>query len=497
MINTPSKAPILVWFRQDLRLSDNPALHAACAAGHPIIPVYILDDVNAKDGNQDHKMGSTSRVWLHHALQALDKDLSDNLIILNGDATEIIPDLIKKTNAAGIYWNRCYEPWRIKRDENIKSFIKDNMEGIEVKSFNGSLLWEPWNIKNQAGTPYKVFTPYYKKGCLNQEPPREPLPHPTNMTFGDTKELGESVEALNLLPPEKEGDWDERLVSNWTISEAGAQKRMTDFLSKGIKNYKDGRNHPSWDNVSRLSAYLHWGHVSPNQVWYAAKATDMTGGSEKDREHFLSELGWREFSYNLLYHFPTLPWENLQPRFNDFPWKTADSDEGKENLERWKYGQTGYPIVDASMRELHETGYMHNRPRMIVGSFLVKNMLTHWHEGEKWFWDCLVDADLASNSASWQWIAGCGADAAPYFRIFNPMTQSEKFDKDGEYIRKYVPELYDVPNKYIHAPWDAPADVLKKCGVVLGENYPKPMMMHSDARDRALEAFKSTKTEEG
>jgi deoxyribodipyrimidine photo-lyase len=479
-----SKAPIIVWFRQDLRLSDNPALHAAYEAGRPIIPLYILDDKNAGD----HKMGAASRVWLHHALNALNKDLSEHLVLEKGDATEIIPDIISKTSAAGIYWNRCYEPWRVKRDENIKSFLKEEME-CDVKSFNGSLLWEPWHIKNQAGDPYKVFTPYYKKGCLNQDPPREPLPRPDRLTYSDTKRLGTSLDNLNLLPPKKEGDWDERMVSHWIISEDGAQKRMNDFLGEGILNYKDGRNHPSRNNVSRLSPYLHWGQISPNTVWHTAKNTDMSGGSEKDREHFLSELGWREFSYNLLYHFPKLPWENLQPRFNDFPWKSQES----EDLEAWRRGQTGYPIVDAAMREIYKTGYMHNRPRMIVGSFLVKNMLTHWHRGEEWFWDCLVDADLASNSASWQWIAGCGADAAPYFRIFNPMTQSEKFDKDGDYIRKYVPELYDLPNKYIHAPWTAPKDVLEKCGVILGETYPKPMMDHSEARDRALKAFESTK----
>lgn len=480
-----SKNPIIVWFRQDLRLSDNPALHAAYETGHPIIPLYILDDMNA----EEWKMGAASRVWLHHALEALNIDLSDHLVILKGDATEIIPDIINKTGAKGIYWNRCYEPWRIKRDESIKAFIKDNMNQINVQSFQGSLLWEPWTIKNQSGDPYKVFTPFYRKGCLNADAPREPLPRPERLTYADTSGLGVSVDDLNLLPPQQEGGWEERMVKHWTISEEGANKRLHDFIEDGLGNYKTGRDHPADNHTSRLSPYLHFGQISPNTAWYSAKKHENKKGWEKDVGHFLSELGWREFSYYLLYHFPKITWENLNQKFNDFPWNSQESND----LEAWRHGKTGYPIVDAGMRQLWETGYMHNRLRMIVGSFLVKNMMTHWHRGEEWFWDCLFDADLASNSASWQWIAGCGADAAPYFRIFNPMTQSEKFDENGDYIRKYVPELKDMPKKHIHAPWNAPEEVLKEAGVELGVTYPKPMMDHSKARDRALDAFQSTK----
>lgn len=479
-----SKQPIIIWFRQDLRLNDNPALHAAYDAGHPIIPLYILDDENA----QEWKMGAASRVWLHHALDALNKDLSDNLIIAKGDATEIIPDLISKTNAAGIYWNRCYEPWRIKRDEKIKSFIKDNMDDKDMQSFQGCLLWEPWTISTQGGTPYKVFTPFYRKGCLVSDEPRRPLPRPERLTYGDTDGLSLKVDDLDLLP-KKEGDWHQNIVKHWTISEDGANKRLNDFLDDGLNNYKKGRDHPADQNTSRLSPYLHYGQISPNTAWYAAKERGEREGWDKDMGHFLSELGWREFSYNLLYHFPKITWENLNEKFNDFPWNAQESDD----LEAWRRGKTGYPIVDAGMRELYETGYMHNRVRMIVGSFLVKNMLTHWHRGEDWFWDCLFDADLASNSASWQWIAGCGADAAPYFRIFNPILQSKKFDTKGEYIRKYVPELKDLSNDDIHTPWEAPEGVLKAAGIELGVDYPKPMMMHSDARDRAMEAYQSTK----
>lgn len=481
-----SKTPIIVWFRQDLRLSDNPALHAAYEAGHPILPLYILDDDNA----DKWKMGGASRVWLHHALDALNKDLSDHLVILKGDATEIIPDIISKTNAMGVYWNRCYEPWRIKRDENIKSFLKDNME-IEAQSFNGSLLWEPWTIKNQAGLPYKVFTPYYRKGCLNAEPPRKPLERPKRLTYADTDKIGIELKTLKLLPT-KEGSWHKKMVNHWIISEEGANKRLKDFLDDGLQNYKKGRDHPADQNTSRLSPYLHFGLISPNTAWYAAQERSATEGWETDCGHFLSELGWREFSYSLLYHFPKITWENLQERFNDFPWKSQESND----LKNWHKGQTGYPIVDAGMRQLWETGYMHNRVRMIVGSFLVKNMLTHWHLGEEWFWDTLVDADLASNAASWQWIAGCGADAAPYFRIFNPILQSKKFDAEGEYIKQFVPELKNMPAKHIHAPWEAPDDILEEAGIKLGQDYPKPMMDHGEARDRALEAFKSTKSSE-
>lgn len=481
-----SQSPIIVWFRQDLRLSDNPALHAAYETGKPVIPVYILDDENAKEW----KMGGASRWWLHHSLGSLNKDLSDHLVLEKGNATKIIPELLKQTNADTVYWNRCYEPWRIDRDKKIKNALEE--KSIEVKSFNGSLLWEPWNVLKQDKTPYKVFTPYYKKGCLNAKPPREPLERPKRLTYGQTDNLGMSLDDLNLLPQKPEPRWDTKMEKHWTISEEGAQKRLKDFLDDGLQHYKEGRDHPAQTNTSRLSPYLHFGQISPNTAWYTAQERGTVEGWENDRDHFLSELGWREFSYSLLYHFPTITWENLQKRFNDFPWQTQESDE----IQAWQKGLTGYPIVDAGMRQLWETGYMHNRVRMIVGSFLVKNMLTHWHQGEQWFWDCLVDADLASNSASWQWIAGCGADAAPYFRIFNPILQSEKFDKNGEYIREFVPELKDMPSKHIHAPWKAPEDVLKEAGITLGKDYPEPMMDHSVARDRALDAFKSTKSEE-
>lgn len=475
-------SPNIVWFRQDLRLADNPALYAAHASGEPILPIYILDDENAGDW----KIGGASRVFLHHALYTLNKDLGGTLQLFKGKAQDIIQTLVTDTNAKGVYWNRCYEPWRIKRDKEIKSWLDDN--NITGQSHNGSLLWEPWKITKDDGTPYKVFTPYYKRGCLSAEEPREPLPKPTNMIFSDYKS-NLSLADLDLLPTR---DWGDEIIQNWDISESGANKRLNDFLDSGLSNYKEGRNHPADGYTSRLAAYLRHGLISPNTAWYAAKQRGTIEGWEKDRDHFLSELGWREFSYSLLYYFPTITWENLNQKFNKFPW----SDKNSEDLRRWQRGQTGYPIVDAGMRELYQTGYMHNRVRMIVGSFLVKNLLIHWHKGEEWFWDCLFDADLASNSASWQWIAGCGADAAPYFRIFNPLLQSKKFDGDGAYIRKYVPELAKLDSTHIHAPWEAPPMILAEAGVKLGETYPEPIVDHPAARDRALEAFQSTKQED-
>jgi deoxyribodipyrimidine photo-lyase len=354
--------------------------------------------------------------------------------------------------------------------------------GIEVKSFNASLLFEPSSTVKKDGTPYKVFTPFYQKGCLGKgSMPALPEAAPENPALIENKVL--SLDDLQLLP---EIPWHEKLEKNWKPGEAGAQERLEEFLDNGLRNYKVGRDYPSRFNVSRLSPHLHFGEISPRQVWHDIKARMVVDRCERDGEHFLSELGWREFSYSLLYHFPDLPRANLQKKFDNFPWRYDD-----EALKCWQKGQTGYPIVDAGMRELWETGYMHNRVRMVVGSFLVKNLLLHWHQGEEWFWDTLVDADLANNSASWQWIAGCGADAAPYFRIFNPVTQGQKFDSEGTYVRRFVPEISKLPDKYLHSPWQAPKDVLERAGVKLGENYPAPIVDLPMSRERALSAFKT------
>ena len=465
---------VIFWFRQDLRIIDNPGLSKSLTSDK-VLPIYILDDTNSNDC----AMGAASRWWLHNSLRELNKNLDNKLSLYKGDPSEILESLSSRFNIKGIFWNRCYEPWRIERDKRIKSkFIEKN---IIVETFNSALLWEPWEILKSDNTPYKVFTPYYRKGCLMSEAPRKPLSAPNLNTLFEDEENILQLDDLNLLPRIK---WYKEMERLWEPGEKGAHKKLESFLSDGLLGYKEGRNFPSKKNVSQLSAHMHYGEISPNQVWHRAKLKKELSGIEKDLDHFLSELGWREFSYNLLFHFPELPRENLQKKFDNFPWI-----ENEISFDKWKKGLTGYPIVDAGMRELWQTGYMHNRVRMIVGSFLVKNLLLHWHKGEEWFWDCLIDADLASNSASWQWVAGSGADAAPYFRIFNPILQGKRFDPDGTYIKKFIPELEQLPNKYIFSPWEAPIEVLSEANIELGSDYPEPIVELTKSRDRALEAF--------
>lgn len=471
----------IVWFRQDLRVADNPALLHAAERGD-VLPIYILDDDNAAA----HHMGATSRVWLHHALADLNQSLNGHLRLFQGCAKTIIKTLCREHSVQGVYWNRCYEPWRISRDQTIKEqlqAVKEQQQTIEVRSFNASLLWEPWQTLKADDTPYKVFTPYYRH-CRSKPAPRAPLPAPDSIGYCSGDFGAVPLQALALLPTL---DWGEAICAQWQISEQGAQQRLQHFLSDGIEHYKEGRDYPAQQSVSRLAPYLHFGQISPQQVWNAAlQAAQTTQISHDQIEHFQRELCWREFSYSQLYHFPELPKKNWQSKFDAFPWG-----DNNDHLAAWQKGKTGYPIVDAGMRELWQTGYMHNRVRMIVGSFLVKNLLLHWHHGERWFWDCLFDADLANNSASWQWVAGCGADAAPYFRIFNPITQGEKFDADGDYIRRYVPELKGLPNKYLNKPWEAPEAVLQQAGIQLGRDYPHPIVDLKTSRERALAAFKS------
>lgn len=463
---------VIHWFRQDLRLSDNPALFAA-ANDSSIFPIYILDDECAGK----YRMGAASRFWLHHSLNALNQALGGNLSVYRGKAEIILMEIVKKYKVAAVHWNRCYEPWRIKRDVLIKKALIDN--GVEVNSFNGSLLWEPWEIRKSDGLPYRVFTKFYRNGCLGANAPREPLPTPSFHSIIVDKEYSQTIASLELLP---KIPWDQQLIPHWEIGEIGAQKRLEVFLSEGISTYKEGRNFPIRKSVSRLSPHLHFGELSPNQAWYAARLCEY----DDNVDTFCSELGWREFSYSLLYYNPDLPEQNLQKKFDAFLWQDDD-----KALNLWRMGQTGIPIVDAGMRELWQTGYMHNRVRMIVGSFLVKNLLLNWRHGERWFWDCLVDADLASNSASWQWVAGTGADAAPYFRIFNPVTQGQKFDPDGHYTRYYVPELKNLPDKYLFNPWEAPDSVLASAEIELGKTYPRPIVDLKFSRERALNIFKS------
>ncbi len=466
----------IYWFRQDLRLSDNPALTKAVASGN-VLPIYILDDHNSGTS----AMGRASRWWLHHSLHALNESLGSKLSVYSGNPQDILDDIIKRFDVSAIYCNRCYEPWRTERDQKIEIHLKQC--GIGFHTDNGSLLWEPWHIKKEDGTPYKVFTPFYRKGCLNAKRPREPLAKPTSSNYiNDTNSM--SIDDLKLCPKEK---WDKKIEPYWDIGEKGAEKRLENFIDEGLSFYKKGRNIPIKPYVSRISPHLHFGEISPNQLWYAVRSVN----NDDNVDHYCSELGWREFSYSQLYHNPDLPRKNLQPKFDHFPWVDQE-----DHLLAWQRGETGIPMVDAGMRELWQTGYMHNRVRMIVGSFLVKNLRLHWHHGERWFWDTLIDADLANNSASWQWIAGCGADAAPYFRIFNPVTQGQKFDPDGEYVRRYIPEIAYLPNKYLFNPWEAPELVLKESGIKLGSTYPYPIVDLKKSRALALEAFQSLKQDE-
>ncbi len=472
-----SLLPVIVWFRSDLRLADNPALTAACGTGAPIIPVYILDDKNAGAWQR----GAASKWWLHHSLSRLADSLKaagfNDLVLYEGPADQIIPDLVNKTGATAVFWNRCYEPWVIARDKKIKQGLSE--QNIEAHSFKAYLLFEPWEIKNKTGGPYKVFTPY-SKACLDYGVQRPPLPVPKAPPT-EKKEFvtGIGIGDLRLIPDIK---WYLGMEAIWTPGEQGAHDRLDEVLDHIIDDYKNQRDFPAVDGVSRLSPYLHFGEISPSQIWMAA--TEKC----KSPAPFLRQLIWREFSYHLLYHFPDFPDESWNPRFKKFKWQ-----KDQETLTLWQKGQTGYPIIDAGMRQLWQTGWMHNRVRMIVGSFLVKNLLIDWREGEKWFWDTLVDADLGNNAAGWQWIAGSGADAAPYFRIFNPVLQGQKFDPDGEYIRTFVPELAKLPNKYIYTPWEAPPLLLHEAGVILGKNYPEPVVNLTSSRDRALEAYADTK----
>ena len=471
-----SHSPVIMWFRQDLRLEDNPALFEASSRGN-IIPIYILDDVNSM---QD-RMGAASRFWLHYALDSLNCSLGGQLRLFCGDAFILVPKIMEMSGARSIFWNRCYEPWRIARDTKLKRLLME--AGIEVHSNNGSLLWEPWTIKKKDGSAYKVFTPFYTKGCLNAETPRPSLPPMENISYAANNLGGKTLDDLGLLP---RVNWHKSIKTRWEISEKAASEQLYQFMQSRLDGYMERRNFPADASVSRLSPYLHFGQISPQKVWQSVGSLvrQKNGDTNVDIDHFLRELGWREFSYYQLYHFPDLPNRNWQERFNEFPWVKVSSE-----LEAWQKGLTGYPLIDAGMRELWQTGYMHNRVRMVAASFLVKNLLVHWKCGADWFWDCLVDADLASNSASWQWVAGSGADAAPFFRIFNPITQSEKFDAKGKYILTYVPELQNLPIRYLHAPWLAPKTVLDAEGINLGVDYPNPVVDIKYSRTRALSAF--------
>jgi deoxyribodipyrimidine photo-lyase len=471
--------PIILWFRQDLRLADNPALAAAAAAGTPVLPVYILDTAATP-----WQPGGASRWWLHHSLAALRDELrrryGSDLLLLRGDPATLLLRLAHETGARMAVWNRCYEPAAIARDTAIKAGLK--AAGLEVQTFNSTLLFEPWTVQTQTKGWFRVFSPFWR-ACRAAPAPDAPLPAAKALRRCATLPAGEQLDALALLPHTP--DWAGGLRATWQPGEAGAAARLRDFLDAALGGYADGRDHPERAVTSRLSPHLHFGEIGPRQIWHAVTLrAEQQDKAARHADKFLTELGWREFSYHLLYHFPDLPEQNFRTDFDAFPW-----DDDAALLRRWQRGRTGYPLVDAGMRELWHTGWMHNRVRMIAASFLVKHLRQHWRHGEAWFWDTLVDADLASNAASWQWVAGSGADAAPYFRIFNPVLQGEKFDPDGAYVRRWVPELAKLPAKYIHKPWQAPAAVLAAAGIALGRDYPRPLVDHDGARAAALAAF--------
>lgn len=469
----PSR-PALVWFRNDLRTSDNPALAAAAKSGAPVIALYILEEAKVL-----RPMGAAWRWWLAGSLRALSEKLAKlgvSLVLRRGDPRKIVADIVKDATVGTAYWNRRYVSTESSLDTEIEQHLLANECGVET--FNASLLNEPWGIESKAGGPIRVFTPYFR---ASQERGNQ------RETIGDIRKLNaakapksETLEDWNLEPSKP--DWAADMKSAWTRGEDGAETRLRDFVSDALKGYAENRDRPDIDGTSRLSPYLAHGEISPHQISAALPAKG------RDVEKYRAEIGWREFSYHLLHHFPKLPRENFQKRFDAFPWR-----DDTKALSRWQRGLTGYPIVDAGMRQLWRTGWMHNRVRMVCASFLIKHLMIDWRHGEEWFWDTLVDADHANNAASWQWVAGSGADAAPYFRVFNPILQGEKFDPNGGYVRNWIPEIARLPNDYIHKPWTASPLELAAAGVSLGKTYPVPIVDHQEARDRALSAFQTLK----
>lgn len=462
----------IVWFRRDLRLADHPALVAACSAHEHILPLYI----HAPREDGPWTPGGASRWWLHHSLSSLDARLRERgsaLHLAQGDSLAALRELIRRTGASAVYWHRQYEPAAIARDSAIKAALRE--EGIEAHSFNGSLWCEPWQIETRQQAPYGVFTPFWRNLRTRLDAAR-PLAAPSSLR-SPVIDGGLPLDALRLLPSIR---WDAGMQEAWQPGERGAQELLDIFMDDALGDYAQARDLPARHGTSRLSPHLHFGEISPRQIHHelAGRADAASARRRTDIEPYLRELGWREFAHHLLYHFPHTPTENFNERFNGFPW----ADDDGVALERWQHGQTGIPLVDAGMRELWHTGWMHNRVRMIVASFLTKNLRLHWRHGARWFWDTLVDADLANNTLGWQWVAGSGADAAPYFRVFNPVTQAQKFDPQGQYLRRWLPELVAAPLPLLFEPWKDPA-LLRRSG------YPAPMVDVGETRLAALDAW--------
>ncbi len=476
----------IVWLRRDLRLADNPALNHALEAARRVIPLYI----HAPEEESPWAPGTASRWWLHHSLDALDSELSrcgSRLVIRSGDSEEVLRAVIAESGAGLVCWNRLYDPATVPRDKSVRTMLRNL--GVETASFNGALLREPWEVEKEGGGMYRVFTPFsrrYSPGDLEAPP----LPAPEKLP-AVRKSIGSlSVAGLGLLPGVP---WYQSFDDYWQPGEAGALLRLDDFIERGaLLDYGTTRDLPGQDGVSSLSPHLHFGEISPRQVWQAIRhasdeALDQGSGDAAERAFdYLRQLVWRDFAHHVLFHLPETASEPFNDRFRDFTWEKDPA-----LLEAWQRGRTGIPLVDAGMRQLWHTGWMHNRLRMVVASFLTKNGLIHWLDGARWFWDTLVDADLANNSMGWQWTAGCGVDAAPYFRIFNPVRQGERFDPKGDFVRTWVPELAGLPAKHIHAPWRAPASALKDAGVRLGNDYPEPVLDIARSREEALRRFKA------
>lgn len=469
----------IVWFRQDLRLTDNPALHQAVLAGDPVIPVYIWDPAPV------WAPGAASRYWLHQSLTALAESLAQRgakLILRQGPSAAVLTALIAETGAQAVYWNRRYEPAHIAADEQVKKTLS---ERVRVQSFNGRLLLEPFKLTTQAGGAYKVFTPFWRR-YQAELPAQVPLPAPHELVPPQQWPMSLPLAALGLEPGHA---WAQGLHEAWQFGETAAQAMMQDFVAAALEGYPLTRDYPGVTGVSRLSPYLHFGELSPRQLWYEVHQAAIGNGALAPTEtatQWLRQLVWREFAYHLLFHFPETAEQPLRSEFASVPWL-----DDAAALNCWQRGRTGYPIVDAGMRELWRTGWMHNRVRMIVASFLTKHLGIHWLTGARWFWDTLVDADLANNTLGWQWTAGCGADAAPYCRIFNPIAQGQRFDADGAYVKRWVPELARLSPKVIHAPWLASARELEQAGVRLGSDYPHPIVEHQAARVAALARLKA------
>ncbi|MBA8821623.1 deoxyribodipyrimidine photolyase [Ochrobactrum sp. P6BS-III] len=451
-------AKALVWLRNDLRLADNPALHAASKLGGAVTALFVHET-----NPQLRAPGGAVRWWLEQSLNLLEKSLNERnveLIVADGEALNIIEQLIEENGFDTIFWNRRYAPQEREVDALIKSILKD--KGLHVMSFAGNLLVEPWEIKTGNGSSYQVFTPYAKS--LRRHGVSKPLPSQDRLVELST------VKHKPKRQIYKEAIWSRKMSGLWQIGEAAAIDQLYHFFDATIRNYAGDRDRPDLEGTSKLSPHLRFGEMSPRQAWHATLSLmDQDQSTQAGGEKFLSELIWRDFHYHQLYYRPDIAENDMRDTLADIRWHN-DS----EMFDVWKTGKTGIPLIDAGMRQLWATGWMHNRVRMLVASVLSKNMQIDWREGEKWFWDTLVDADIASNPGSWQWVAGCGMDAAPYFRVFNPVLQGDKFDTHGVYVRKWVPEIAALPDRWIHKPFAAPEAVLREAGIVLGKTYPLP-----------------------